>query len=106
MSQYFRATIAQAASCRACHSGGDSFSLLLLMAMLLLLAARGARGRSKRIASAVARMSVSEIRDRHSSFKIAPGFHGACHRAGHFGPDPLVHPGYKLRRGGRRSAER
>jgi hypothetical protein len=22
-----------------------------------------------------------------------PGFHGACHRAGHFGPDPLVQPG-------------
>src|SRR5271169_2361601 len=21
------------------------------------------------------------------------GFHGACHRAGHFGPDPLVQPG-------------
>ena len=20
------------------------------------------------------------------------GFHGACHRAGHFGPDPLVQP--------------
>ena len=30
--------------------------------------------------SAVARMSVSEIRDRHSRFKVAPGFHGACHR--------------------------
>jgi hypothetical protein len=22
-------------------------------------------------------------------------FAGACHRAGHFGPDPLAHPGYK-----------
>ena len=41
-------------------------------------------------------MSVSEIRDRHSSLTIAPGFHGACHWAGHFGPDPLVHPGYEL----------
>jgi hypothetical protein len=45
--------------------------------------------------SKVARMSVSEIRGRHSSLTIAPGFHGACHRAGHFGPDPLVHPGYE-----------
>ena len=41
----------------------------------------------------VARMSVSEIRGGHSSFQLVPGFHGACHRAGHFGPDPLVHPG-------------
>ena len=23
-----------------------------------------------------------------------PGNRGACHRAGHFGPDPLAHPGY------------
>ena len=33
MSQYLRATIAQAASCRACHSCGDRFSLPLLMAI-------------------------------------------------------------------------
>jgi hypothetical protein len=54
----------------------------------------------------VARMSVSEIRGGHSSFQLVPGFHGACHRAGHFGPDPLVHPGYKFIRLQRREAER
>jgi hypothetical protein len=59
----------------------------------------------------VARMSVSEIRGGHSSFQLVPGFHGACHRAGHFGPDPLVHPGYKFIRlpgykEGRRNADR
>ena len=54
----------------------------------------------------VARMSVSEIRGRHSSFQLVPGFHGACHRAGRFGPDPLVHPGYKFIRLQRREAER
>jgi hypothetical protein len=47
MSQYFRATIAQAASCRACHSCGDRSSLLLPTATLLLLAALDARGLSK-----------------------------------------------------------
>ena len=54
----------------------------------------------------VARMSVSEIRGGHSSFQLVPGFHGACHRAGHFGPDPFVHPGYKFIRLQRREAER
>ena len=54
----------------------------------------------------VARMSVSEVRGGHSSFQLVPGFHGACHRAGHFGPDPLVHPGYKFIRLQRREAER
>ncbi len=39
---YFRATIAQAASWRACHSSGDRSSSLLLMAMFLPLAAHGA----------------------------------------------------------------
>jgi hypothetical protein len=34
---------------------------------------------------------------RCSSSHVVPGFRGACHRAGHFGPDPLAHPGYKLR---------
>jgi hypothetical protein len=57
---------------------------------------RGAMPAAHKIGQQVARMSVSEIRGRHSSLTIAPGFHGACHRAGHFGPDPLVHPGYKL----------
>ena len=54
----------------------------------------------------VARMSVSEVRGGHSSFQLVPGFHGACHRAGHFGPDPLVHPGYKFIGLQRREAER
>ena len=40
-------------------------------------------------------MSVSEIRDWHSSLRTAPGFRGACHRAGHFGPDPLVQSGLR-----------
>ena len=52
----------------------------------------------------VARMSVSEIRGRPSSSQAAPGFHGACHRAGHFGPDPLVPSG--PRKKGRRNAGR
>jgi len=42
----------------------------------------------------VARMSASEIRDRSSSLQAAPGFHGACHRAGHYGPDRWFHSGY------------
>ena len=33
-----------------------------------------------------------------------PGFHGACHRAGHFGPDPLVQPGLQTK--GKRNAGR
>jgi hypothetical protein len=37
---------------------------------------------------------VREIRDGHSSSQTVPGFHRACHRAGHFGPDPLVQSGY------------
>ena len=53
----------------------------------------------------VARMSASEIRGRHSSAQPAPGFHGACHRAGHFGPDPLVPSGLQTR-SERREAER
>ncbi len=39
-----------------------------------------------------------------SSFSIVPGFHGACHRAGHFGPDPLVQPG--LQTTNKKEAER
>jgi hypothetical protein len=31
-----------------------------------------------------------------ADFSTAPGFHGACHRAGHFGPDPLVQPGLQI----------
>jgi hypothetical protein len=58
----------------------------------------------RRTAKPVARMSVSEIRGRHSSSQAAPGFHGACHRAGHFGPDPLVPSG--LQKKGRRNAGR
>ena len=37
----------------------------------------------------------SDIRGRPKSLHADPGFHGACHRAGHFGPDPLIHPGYE-----------
>jgi hypothetical protein len=48
-------------------------------------------------------MSVSDIRDRRFSFPILPGFRGACHRAGHFGPDPLAYPGYN---NNKREAER
>jgi hypothetical protein len=44
-------------------------------------------------------MSVGEIRGRLSSSQAAPGF--ACHRAGHFGPDPLVSSGYKREAHGR-----
>jgi hypothetical protein len=42
--------------------------------------------------TAVARNERSEIRERSSSLNAAPGFRGACHRAGHFGPDPLAQP--------------
>jgi hypothetical protein len=35
-------------------------------------------------------MERSEIRERRSSLSIVPGLRGACHRAGHFGPDPLA----------------
>jgi hypothetical protein len=56
----------------------------------------------------VARMSVSEVRGGHSSFQLVPGFHGACHRAGHFGPTRWFiratnSSGYKE---GRRNADR
>jgi hypothetical protein len=44
----------------------------------------------------VARMSVSEVRGGHSSFQLVPGFHGACHRAGHFGPDPVGSSGLQI----------
>jgi hypothetical protein len=40
---------------------------------------------------------VREIRDGHSSSQTVPGFQRACHRAGHFGPDPLVQSGLRLR---------
>jgi hypothetical protein len=40
---------------------------------------------------------IREIRDRHSSSQTVSGFHRACHRAGHFGPDPLVQSGLRLR---------
>ena len=30
-----------------------------------------------------------------SGFADRPGFHGACHRAGHFGPDPLAQSGLR-----------
>jgi hypothetical protein len=35
-------------------------------------------------------LSVSEIRDQHFSPTVVPGFRGACHWTGHFGPDPLA----------------
>ena len=42
-------------------------------------------------------MSVSEIRDWHSSLRTAPGFRGACHRAGHFRARPVAfNPGYEM----------
>ena len=46
----------------------------------------------------VARMKRSAIRERSRSFKADPGFHGACHRAGHFGPDPLVPSGLRRKK--------
>jgi len=44
----------------------------------------------------VARMERSEIRERHGGLLIVPGFCGACHRAGHFGPDPLASSGLRI----------
>jgi hypothetical protein len=52
----------------------------------------------------VARMEQSAIRERSISFNVDPGFHGACHRAGHFGPDPLVPSG--LRKNEKRKRKR
>jgi hypothetical protein len=43
----------------------------------------------------VAWVECSETRDRHCSFLVVPGFRGACHRAGHFGPDPLAQSGLR-----------
>jgi hypothetical protein len=31
-------------------------------------------------------------------FEAAPGFRGACHRAGRFGPDPLVQSGLRKKK--------
>src|SRR5262249_5946855 len=41
----------------------------------------------------VARVKRSETRGRHRSGTGAPGFRGACHRARHFGRDPLAPSG-------------
>ena len=48
-----------------------------------------------RFLSYIARMKRSEIRERHSSVTVVPGLRGACHRAGHFGPDPLAPSGLR-----------
>src|ERR1700684_1341461 len=37
------------------------------------------------------------MRDSRHYLRKNPGCRGACHRAGHFGPDPLAHPGYVCR---------
>jgi hypothetical protein len=37
------------------------------------------------------------MRDSNNYLRQNPGCRGACHRAGHFGPDPLAHPGYVCR---------
>ena len=34
---------------------------------------------------------------RDNTREGGPGCRGVCHRAGHFGPDPLAHPGYACR---------
>ena len=83
--------------------GAPALEFLLTNATICLPETKREAERRKRH---VARMSVSEVRGGHSSFQLVPGFHGACHRAGHFGPDPLVHPGYKFIRLQRREAER
>ena len=74
MSQYFRATIAQAASCRACHSCGDRFSLLLLMTAFLPLAARDARGLSKKLQEPLQKRREAERRKTHPTTDRAPTF--------------------------------
>jgi hypothetical protein len=35
-----------------------------------------------------------------ASLDVVPGFRGACHRAGHFGPDPLAQSGLQTKKGG------
>jgi hypothetical protein len=35
-----------------------------------------------------------ERSDTPNKSRERPGYRGACHRAGHFGPDPLAHAGY------------
>ncbi len=45
--------------------------------------------------AAVARMKQSEIRGCFVA-REKPGLRGACHRAGHFGPDPLAPSGLRL----------
>ena len=39
-----------------------------------------------------------EASTRPSRVVASPGFRGACHRAGHYGPDPLALQGYELSR--------
>src|SRR5580700_6080305 len=41
-------------------------------------------------------MERSAIRDRRAAGYFVPGLRGACHRAGHFGPDPLAPSGLQL----------
>src|SRR5579862_3668255 len=40
-------------------------------------------------------MERSEIRERSCRVIAEPGLRGACHRAGHFGPDPLAPSGLR-----------
>ena len=54
--------------------------------------------RHDRCGENVARVEQRETRERHQGRTVHPGFRGACHRAGHFGPDPLAQSGLRRKK--------